>query len=71
MNLKHRQLDPNVNRSRIVPGSAATVERVPHQLVQPKADPENPYINTHLGLFTDVVQDENNAERPYVFYMHS
>ena len=69
MNLKHRQLDPNVNRSRIIPGSAATVDRVPHQLVQPKADPENPYINTHLGLFMDVVQDENNAERPYAFYI--
>ena len=69
MNLKHRQLDPNVNRSRIIPGSAATVDRVPHQLVQPKADPENPYINTHLGLFTGVVQDENNAERPYAFYI--
>ncbi len=44
-------VDPNVNRSRIIPGSAATVDRVPHQLVQPKADPRTPYINTHLGLF--------------------
>ncbi len=69
MNLNHKQLDPLVNRSRVVKGSPAVVDRVPHRITQPAADPENPYRNTHLGLFQDVIKDESSEERPYAFYI--
>ena len=71
MNYDHVQLDPSVNRVRIARGSAgpAAPARTPHNIVQPEADPKDPYRNTHLGWFEDVITDEKGVERKYGFYI--
>lgn len=68
-NLKHPQLDPTVNRTRIKPGTPALPKRRPHFIDQPIADPEDPYRNVHLGWFSDVIEDEKGQERRYAFYI--
>ena len=69
MPIHHPQLEPTVNRSRRIPGGPASLPRTPHQIDQPPADPENPYRMTHTGLYTDTLQDESGAQRPYTFYI--
>ena len=69
MPIHHPQLEPTVNRSRRIPGGPASLPRTPHQIDQPPADPENPYRMTHTGLYTDTLQDESGAQRPYAFYI--
>ncbi|MBQ6551251.1 MAG: hypothetical protein IJL78_07580 [Lachnospiraceae bacterium] len=71
MNYDHIQLDPGINRTRIPRGVSgpAAPERVPHTLVQPEADPNDPYKNTHLGWFEDSITDEKGQERKYGFYI--
>jgi len=71
MNLNHAQLDPAVNRVRIPRGAVglAAPARTPHPFEQPKADPEHPYRNTHLGWFEDELKDEKGKTRKYGFYI--
>ena len=71
-NLKHPQLDPNLNRTRRTPGSAASVVRMPNpDLFQPDVDPKDPYKPTHTGLFDGSITDENGVLRPYTVYVPS
>lgn len=69
MNLNHPQLSPTVNRTRRIPGSPASPAYTRHNIPQPSADPQNPYQNTHLGLFHGSVRDEAGNDRPYAFYI--
>ncbi len=70
VNLNHPQLDPNLNRSRRVPGSAASVTRMPNpDLFQPDVDPKDPYKPTHTGLFDGKITDEKGVERAYTVYV--
>jgi len=71
MNLKHAQLDPRINRTRRKPGDLASPARKPHGIPQPSANPENPYVMTHIGLFTGSVEDEKGNDRPYALYVPS
>jgi len=71
MNLNHRQLDPSVNRVRIAKteNNPASPARVPQIPVQPKIDPENPYVNIHLGWFDGKITDEKGNARAYGFFI--
>ncbi|MBQ4307362.1 MAG: hypothetical protein II759_02155 [Lachnospiraceae bacterium] len=71
MNYDHIQLNPAVNRVRIDRDKSgpAAPERTAHQIVQPDANPADPYRNTHLGWFSDVITDEHGQERKYGFYI--
>ena len=72
VNLNHPQLDPNLNRSRRVPGSAASVTRMPNpDLFQPDVDPKDPYKPTHVGLFDGSITDEKGVVRNYTVYVPS
>ncbi|MBQ1504542.1 MAG: hypothetical protein IIZ49_04030 [Oscillospiraceae bacterium] len=70
LNLDHPQLDPHLNRSRRVPGSAASVTRLPNpDLFQPDVDPKDPYKPTHTGLFDGSIVDEKGVRRCYTVYV--
>ena len=71
INYNHLQLDPSINRVRAPRGvvGPASPERVPQKIIQPSANPANPYQNTHLGWFEDCIQDETGKKRPYGFYI--
>ncbi len=70
VNLNHPQLDPNLNRTRRIPGSAASVTRMPDpDLFQPDVDPKDPYKPTHTGLFDGKITDEKGTERAYTVYV--
>ena len=59
MNLNHPQLSPTVNRNRRIPGSPASPAYTRHNIPQPPVDPQNPYQNTHLGLFQICIRDSS------------
>jgi predicted esterase len=71
MNLDHPQLSPLVNRTRRKSGSLAIAERKTVGIPQPAADPENPYIMTHIGLYDGSIKDEAGDDRPFVLYIPS